>query len=107
MILTIKLVRKTLILNQIYETTQRRHVYRDCATHIYSHWYRFPFPRHIRDRRHVSGTRYVDLELGFQSRLVEARESTARIRWLELSRSDPSIMQNRDTFGKQPAEALI
>lgn len=85
----------------------KRHVQCGSMTHIYLHWHRFPFPGHIRDRRHVSGTCYVDLELGFQSGLVEARESTACIRWLELSRSDPSIMQNRDTFGKQSVEALV
>jgi len=75
--------------------------------HNYSHWHRCPFYGHIRNRCHVFGTCYVDLELGFQSRLIEARKSTARIRCLELSRGDPSIMQNRDTFGKQPTAVLV
>lgn len=70
-------------------------------TYNYSHRHRLPFSRHIRDRRHVPETRYVNLKFSFQSRFVETWESTARIRRLKLSRSNPSIMQKADAFGKQ------
>jgi len=67
---------------------------------MHSHWHRFSLPGHIRDGRHISGARYVDLELGFQSWLVEAWERAARLCCLELRGSDPSA-RTGNTFGKR------
>ena len=62
--------------------------------------------RHVRDGCHVLGPRDADLERGFQRRLVEARKRASRIRWLELSRCNPSVTQGASIQGDEYEEKL-
>lgn len=68
------------------------------------HWHRLSHLRHVRDGCHVLGPRDADLERGFQRRLVEARKRASRIRWLELSRCDPSVTRGSSIQADQYEE---
>lgn len=51
--------------------------------------------RHVADCRVVLVMGETDLELGLHFRLIEARESEARVGGLELSHCQPSATQRR------------